>query len=201
MTPETVAYIKSQKPQIDVLGRWVYLANARTGSTSITGGLLSDRVVIHHRGEGNWERVWNKVIEPRIEEMVIFTFVRNPWDRVVSAWRLLRDKGRISQTESLPEFLGDGALGDPKHEHFFQPQTASYMHGGVAIPEVFIGRHETREKSWQRIAGHLGIAESLPHRNATKHSPYWAYYDPQTVRIVRRAYAAEIEILGYEFSK
>lgn len=199
MKAETIAYLKSQKPQIDVLGRWVYLPNARTGSTSITAGPLADRVIMRHRGKENWERVWNKVIEPRLDEAVMFTFVRNPWDRVVSAWQLLQDRGRLAPEESFKAFVGRGGLADREHDHFFQPQAPSFMRGGVVIPEVIIGRHESREEDWWRIASLIGCAGTLPCHNATEHKPYWEYYDTETVSIVKRAYAAEIDALGYEF--
>jgi len=201
MNARTLEYIKSRKPQLDVLGQWVYLANARTGSTSLTGDLLDDRVIIRHRGTDNWERVWNKVIVPRIDDVVLFTFVRNPWDRVVSAWKLLQMKGRISTEESLVAFIGDGGLSDPKYEHFFRPQHLSFMTGGEIIREVTICRHESRQEDWRRIADRIGVASALPQVNATEHEHYSAYYDVETVKIVERFYATEIGTLGYSFGE
>jgi hypothetical protein len=200
LTQEFINHLKNQKPQIDVLGQWVYLPNARTGSTSITGGLLSDRVIMHQRGEKNWERVWNKVIVPRIDEVTIFTFVRNPWDRAVSSWRVLQEKGRISR-QSFPEFMGNGKVASVMFDHFFKPQTDSFMCGGVEIPGIIIGRHENRQDDWWRIASEIGVAAPLPHHNATEHEPYWEYYTPKTVEVVGRLYATEIEALGYEFGQ
>ncbi len=199
MKPDAIAYIKSQKPQIDVLGQWVYLPNARTGSTSITGGPLADHAVMHHRGEQNWERVWEKVVVPRIDDTTIFTFVRNPWGRVVSAWQFLREKGRV--TKEFPAFISDGALNTRGYDHFFRPQSASFMYGGAMIPGVVVCKHETRQEDWRQVASRIGTAASLPHRNATTHKPYWEYYDTPTTKMVGRVYATEIAVLGYEFAQ
>lgn len=199
MKESVAAYLKRQSPQLDKEGQWAFLPNARTGSTSVTGVALADRVVMSHRGRKCWETTWRKFVQPRLDDVFWFTFVRNPWDRVVSAWCLLQKRGRI--TEPLPQFLKNGGLSNPRFDHFFQPQSTSFMMGGVRLDEVFVGYFERQETDWREIAGCIGADPTLPHRNATVHETYTTYYDAESVRIVGRFYASEITALGYEFAK
>jgi len=201
MNPRTLAYLKSQRPQLDVLGKWVYLPNARTGSTSITGALLDDRAIMWQRGWRNWERVWGQLIEPRADDVLFFTFVRNPWERVVSAWSFLRGKRRIGRSLTFPQYVNGGHLLDPAQEHFYKPQAPSFMMGGAMLDEVFVARHEAREEDWRVIAERIGAPTVLPHRNPAWHEHYVTYYDPESVRTVGRLYATEIEALEYEFGE
>lgn len=190
---DTIEYLKGLEPQLEEEGRWVFVPNARTASRSITSSALADRAVMLHRTPNHWERAWDKVNA----DSVFFTIVRNPWDRVLSAWQFLVAKRRTGM--EFVRFLRSGELANPEYDHFFRPQARTFLHGGVPITEMNVLRFENLEEEWANLAEKIDAPRRLPKRNRSRHSHYTEYYDPACVRIVGRVYATEIGELEYEF--
>lgn len=196
MDAGTLEYLKGLTPQLDKQdGQWVFVPNARTASTSITGAVLADRVVTQRRMPNHWELAWSKVC--RNTGVVFFTVVRNSWQRVLSAWQVLLANGRTDM--EFAAFLKSGQLANPMYEHFFRPQAMTFLHGGVPIKEMNVLRFENLEEEWAELAEKIDAPRQLPKRNHYVYRHYTEYYDPACVRIVGRVYATEIGELGYEF--
>jgi hypothetical protein len=195
MDAGTLEYLKGLAPQLEGQGRWVFVPNARTASTSITGDVLADRVVLLHRTPNHWDRAWAKVCSNA--NAIFFTVVRNSWQRVLSAWQLLRTKDRTDM--DFMAFLKAVELANPRYEHFFRPQAVTFLHGGVPIKEMNVLRFENLAEDWASLAKRIDAPSQLPRRNHFDHKHYTEYYDPACVRIVGRVYATEIDELGYEF--
>jgi hypothetical protein len=114
-----------------------------------------------------------------------FSFVRNPWARVVSYYEYqfktklnFADFCKISKDHQL------SYITNKKNEFMVD----------------FVGKFENYESDCRYILNVLGIKEhSLLHINPTKHKHYTEYYTDETREIVAKNYANDIEYFGYDF--
>ena len=138
-----------------------------------------------------------------------FAFVRNPYDRLVSLFFYLK---RIRQPE-VPEQMTftDFCLTVDRGEF---PPIGLYNHVGLnqcnpmlswitdrsgKIVADFVGRYENLHEDFHKICQTIGVNETIPHRNKTKHQPYQEYFDSRTRAIVERVYRKDLDAFGYEF--
>ncbi len=144
------------------------------------------------------------VLQPReLDALLIFTLVRNPWDRVVSYYHWLRaqsfDHGAVTlaQQSSFAEFLR-------------APATRASLKANPAARYVTDARGRERDALFLRLEhlaedlapleAHLGFRLQLPHANrSARAAGYRDYYDDAGAAIIARACAADIARFGYEF--
>jgi hypothetical protein len=137
--------------------------------------------------------------------MFVYTFIRNPWDRILSAFCFLQQLstyGKIDNKWRFGEYVEEvlAKNGHEVNEHF-APQAPTFLYKGKPIPGVFVGRFETLREDWAYIAGRINEERHLPHLGSTKHPPYVDCYTRRTEDIVYAIYQEEIEAAGYEFGK
>lgn len=155
-------------------------------------------------------------------------FVRNPWDRLVSAH--VRCTGRIQPIDPKWNDFGTWLRAWYKYKsviknrdvlewcslpriamrqmpefrgsmkvHFF-PQLPLLKIGGE-IKMDFVGRFESMEKDFQHVCDKLGVKGNLKHKNARrKPIPYQEYYTDELIEIVADLYEEDIVEFGYEFN-
>lgn len=73
--------------------------------------------------------------------------------------------------------------------------------GMTGVGVEMIGRFERLQQDWQRVCERVGVPFELPHeRNAQKHRRhrYPAFYTPEIQDVVRRVYARDFEVFGYD---
>jgi hypothetical protein len=144
-----------------------------------------------------------------------FTFVRNPWDRLVSAYHYLRSGGisksdiqwkekNLLKFDDFNKFVLYGIKQKKikKYRHF-RPQYEYICEPGSKQPKVdFLGFYENLVNDFHYIMSELGISTKLKKAN-TGHSnrilDYKEYYTPETKKIVNDVYKTDIEIFGYVF--
>lgn len=144
-----------------------------------------------------------------------FTFVRNPWDRLVSTFYYLRAGGQSEQDvewaarlgladRSFRDFVMDGLSEDMiDGAYHFRPQAQFVTLGRDGPPEMdFIGRFETIERDFETLRARLGVEARLPSRNRGKARPEGGYrdaYDDETRAKAGRLYARDAALFGYDF--
>ena len=142
-----------------------------------------------------------------------FTFVRNPWDRLVSAYHFLKagglnkgDRLWAEQNLSSYEDFNSFCLGWLNRENvrtcqFFYPQYEYICVGNRRTPGVdFIGYFENLSADFDHVSKRLGLSVSLPHVNRSdRRDDFRDYYTPVTRKIAADVYHEDIEILGYDF--
>ena len=121
-----------------------------------------------------------------------FCFCRNPYDRAVSHYFYARKRhpDKFPRSVSFLDFTK--TLGN--YGRMFQVQT--WYTDGLEFD--FIGRYENLEADFAYVAQKLGVKDAVLRRdNKTKHHPYKAYYDDESVDNVRRFYSKDFEYFRY----
>ena len=162
-----------------------------------------------HRSCGDLRRR-GVLAEEEVQRRFVFTFVRNPWDRMVSVFSYARNHAVIKRAfiaEKLDTF-----------EAFVRCVTCEpidpvwhyrYLGLSIANPQSdwlrgidvdYIGRFERLNDEWDMLCRKLGIAnEPLPHRLKSRRGEYAEYYTAETRRLVARFCAEDIDRFGYTF--
>jgi len=133
-----------------------------------------------------------------------FTVVRNPWDRVVSAYHYLFKKEKDTNFQSyidkgmptFEEFVRD-MKGVRVPELWFDGETnqCEWFRSGVDV----ILRYETLETDFKVIQDMLQKWDTLPHCNKSEHIHYREYYTCETRDIVAKTFSEDINMFKYTF--
>ena len=210
--------------------KFVYIAITKTGSSTICN-TLNEYSDIRFNKSHNQPNMGASELKKKFdmqnwnwEEYFKFTFVRNPWERIVSQWEYRHKQihkyesekyntGRdfpIRCKELLTELnfdfnnfilylaknktTGSSLVCDQRDWSLDDKKDKSLLN--------FIGKTENLQEDFNTVCDKIGIPEQqLPHRNKTKHKHYTEYYDDETREIVAEKYAKDIEYFGYEFGE
>lgn len=189
--------------------RVVFIHIPKTGGASIRHGFF----------KGEFEGPKQGFIPPNWQQHFKFAFVRNPYDRIVSAWRMFaggmensvwehpQDEARIDlkrflqivTDESIP-FDGLRETTPQKIRHHAIPQTHPF---NCLQHADFVGRFETLNQDFAIVCDRIGVAkQDLPHWNQTdRSSDVRQYLDSQSLAIVNEYFADDFEQLGYQKQK
>jgi hypothetical protein len=142
-----------------------------------------------------------------------FSFARNPWDRLVSAYHFLK-KGGLTVCDK--KWSDKNLAAYPDFDAFVrngiqQKKILSFPHFRPQVDYIclaknrsgldFIGYFENLEKDFAYICEQIKVNTTLQelNRNSSRKRDYRDYYTPETRQIVERIYADDIELLGYSF--
>lgn len=146
----------------------------------------------------------------KFEKYFVFAFVRNPYDRLVSAYNYLMQGGKggsadiqfrdryLTAYEDFTDFIVRG-LNKPEtacHWHFMQ-QHYYVVNFECEVIVDFIGHFENVEEDFNKVTQKLGIDAVLPHRNKSVRDTYQSYYTEETRKIAYGYYKKDFELLGY----
>lgn len=141
-----------------------------------------------------------------------FTFVRNPWDRTVSAYHYLINSSRYRSDQNFGLWLHEQypdfrtfvleGLGTEKVQQWvhFRPQAFHITDENGQLVMDHVGRFETLDQDLDIVARRLGMTVQIPRTNTSKHEPYTSYYDDRTIAAVADIYAEDIALLSYSFA-
>ena len=150
------------------------------------------------------------LIDPTQElgQYFTFSFVRNPWDRIVSNWKMFTtQKARIVQLSamtgddtnllsSLNEFPNFVSFAFEHPNHHWAPQVL-YFPGKID----FIGRLENFTIDFRSVAEQIGYKfDVIPHENRTKPAAFQNYFTDDLRKSVARKYAEDIDRFDYTFN-
>lgn len=164
-----------------------------------------------HLSVARYQLIYNK---EEFDAYFKFTFVRNPWDRLVSAYFFLKrggfeEKDKIWAKKNLSKYTDFDSFvhawvnkkNIQKWNHF-KPQYRWICEPGSNIPKVdFIGYFENIEKDYSFVKSKIGSNSKLKHynRSARNKKDYREYYTEATKEIVADVYKEDIRLFGYEF--
>ena len=141
-----------------------------------------------------------------------FSFVRNPWDRFVSAFFCHPKNtsakfldGFSMDRDGFNEYIKFCARKFPGeypeysvHKSHFLPMYHFLLNDGGEIGIDFVGRFETLQKDWEYVCNVLGVSEVLEHHRQFDHPEYSECYTPENWEYVGELYKRDVELFGYE---
>lgn len=195
---------------------WIFVHIQKTGGNSVRTALGGDifdarkHFTARELRDIHGGAVWDSCFK--------FSFVRNPWDRLVSWWSMI-DNARpyvdraqppnaffgyvIERAASFEDFLlrcDDEIVDLDGRKNIFRNQIDYLTDDDRAIVVDYVGRFERLQESFDEISRRLGRASvALARTNASQHAPYAEYYTPAMADIVARRYARDIAHFGYRF--
>ncbi|MGV6829447.1 MAG: sulfotransferase family 2 domain-containing protein [Flavobacteriales bacterium] len=155
-----------------------------------------------------------------------FSFVRNPWSRMVSFYKFMGYSRFISFPVFIKQYLPYCL---EKQNWFFKPQTEFIFDDNDQLLIDFVGKLENLNNDFSIIADQLNLEfKKLPKNNSSTkqnflsqkslklvkqhpslvkyllkqnktHSTYQEYYDKESKKIVDKYYAKDIDLLDYQF--
>jgi len=146
------------------------------------------------------------VSEEWVRSRFAFSFVRNPWARVLSCYAKMRE-----WAPTFEEFVRRVTMGpidslsryNTRGMSNLNPQLAWLRDDHGRIFTDFIGRFERLDEDWKVACKTAGINPVPPlsrcnQRRGLK-KPWREYYTKETIRLVASFYAEEIEMFRYKF--
>lgn len=150
-------------------------------------------------------------IEAEEDIIFSFTFIRNPYDRLVSAWRDYQvsvdylDKPFATFVKHFvlgPQGNRDKQWFRWSHVMPFTDQRMKIFDAQLNPIVNFIGKFETLQQDFDTVCDKISLAsQKLPHIKKSKHRTkhYTEHYDDELVDIVSTIYSKDIEYFGYKF--
>lgn len=181
---------------------FIFVHINKTGGTSVGNAIglalknhQTAKEIIKRIGQEPWESAFK------------FTFVRNPWDRIVSLYkyRLKKNKTQLATRNLSFEQWVDLTIGAQQDTFYydnpksFQPQVDWLKDQQGAICIDVIGRFEHINSDFDKISKELGLNAQLPHLNASSRVPYPSFYNSQSRETVARWYHEDIQAFNYQF--
>jgi len=194
----------------------IFIHVPKAGGTSIeTSSLFEDQRNIsgdyvgghltasEYRDQFPWE----------FERYFKFSFVRNPFDRLVSAFfhlnnlRATNKYGKKVYNEYILKYNRDfnkfcisfvDNLNINKVTHF-QPQHHFLCDKNGNIIVDFIGKVEDFNRDFNFVKKQINYSGFIGHRLKSKHKYYAHYYNDKTIEIVKKVYWQDLELFGYTF--
>ncbi len=149
-----------------------------------------------------------------------FSFVRNPWSRLVSEYRYRNFLSHKSFKDFVMNKLPSPGR-DDKYRHIMPQTDMLYDQQGQLLVD-FVGKFERLQQDFEQVCNHLGFEDSaLPHVNSSDKKSrelrrkirnlvyrngetdlrnYVDFYDAESRELVTEMYRSDIQNFGYSFS-
>lgn len=149
-------------------------------------------------------------------------FVRNPFDRLVSWYSMIKHHGVLlteqeklktpgynkiwqhvlSKANNFEEFILNCQHAEDRSgwKPFLYNQVDYLKDTNGQINADFVGRFENIAQDITKLCQRLGITETkMPHTNKSTHANYRTYYNSRTRAIIEQRFAHDLEYFGYQF--
>ena len=180
---------------------FLYLKVAKTAGTSMYRGVMKDEIADvcgRKDNEKEFLQWWDDMSDEKINNYFTFTFVRNPFDRLVSAFNhiVLHNRG---EDITFEDFVKNGLSENNTH---WRPQSDYVEMDGYQIVD-FIGQYENLQEDWRYVADKIGVSNTLPMIRWNNWPPvvsdYREHYTDELVDIASEYYKKDLELFDYEY--
>jgi hypothetical protein len=149
-----------------------------------------------------------------------FTFVRNPWDRILSCYLnkidkylsdvLLNENGiirsinkyhKIDNNFNFEKFVKTiEKIPDSEADPHFRSQYLYITDKNGKLLVDFIGKFENLNEDFKFVGRKIGLDnKNLPEIMKTSHKNYREYYTEEIKNIIARRYKKDVELFNYKF--
>lgn len=163
--------------------RFVFLRNPKTASRATTRALRSNFDVRRVGGYHNWR------ISKEFVGHLVFTTVRNPYERAVSGWQHWVNNGR---SISFEKFLGTSTVKKPGMLWKLQSSIL-----GQIDQKVHILRYESLEEDLNALP-FVNERIVLPRVGVQNYGDWKSHYTPELEERVYKLLQKDFERFGYE---
>ena len=191
---------------------FIYMRAGRTASTTINFKLqIFDPKTYHQVSLPYFSKTGtNKWLETTSDQEIfnnffIFTIIRNPFDRLISAWKAFVGKGKVN--DNFEQFIKNKGVIKGKGHWLYEDNNVSNdhwlpLHYYVEFNKNesfinYVGKYENLNKDWDTISKKINMS-SLPLSTSPSKS-YRKYYTDELVNIVSKYYKRDLELFNYEF--
>jgi hypothetical protein len=204
--------------------RFLFVHVQKTGGSTIDNNLSASLGDVRRIPEAHRHAPLERLLqlEPGLADYWTAGFVRNPWARMVSWWRMVerfrdgaergveryldhlqRNKFVAGIIEKHPDFESFVLHATAEHPRLRKPQV-EFMNApgfGQGRSADFVGRQESLEDDLHTIYDHLGLEwVELQSVNIDPGRPdYHDVYTPVTRDRIAELFAADLAAYGYEF--
>lgn len=171
----------------------IFVNIPRTASSSMsrlvmTGGhrpLLQRKQIMYEKG-----------LKESYDDAYKFAFVRNPYDRFLSAMYHVR----FFDVDNFLKAVNPMKILTNAHIMLFRPQVEFILDEKDEIMVDFLGRYENLEKDWEKVKNKLKIEEELAHLNKSDNIERLKKENlsKMSIKILNDFYEKDFKILNYD---
>ena len=184
----------------------IYFKIGKTAGTSVFRHGLQKKIngwLLYTEDKRGFNRWKNNLEIDDLGEYFKFTIVRNPYDRLVSAWAYIAKQTPKKIDKDFKLFVKKQMV-DKTGKHLddhWAPQRFYFEVGRKQfVDEIY--RFETLKVDVKRLFSKLKLKNvELTCTNSSHHQHYVNYYNDEIKKIVFDFYKRDLEILGYGFNK
>ena len=159
----------------------------------------------HFYGHHSINQINEKI---NLNDFYKFSFVRNPFDRLLSDFSFRPHNGPFFKTLKLNQYNFENFIHKLYHyqivnlTHFdttkanLNPQ-CDFITGDASLD--FLGRFENFENDLNLLLKKFNIDKPICHANKTKHLSYKNYYSNTTKKLVEQMYEIDLNKFNYQF--
>jgi len=185
----------------------IYIHIPKVAGTSIANTIFELPI---YPGHYKWWFYSTYFGKKQFNSMYKFTVVRNPFDRLVSAFEYLSKGGnsprdKIFQEKFIPEGMSFQLFVEKLHAN---KEMQQWIHLQPQYHFIFdeyeekmvddIIKFENFRDGIQVILNRLNITKEMNHAKKSNRKAYSKYYDDKTIFLVAELYNKDFELLGYE---
>lgn len=186
--------------------RAIFVHIPKAAGTSVALSLFGE--LPYHYTAGHYRVIFGRRTYRRYFK---FAFVRNPWDRLYSAYHYLRAGGwndadkawaeaNLARFTSFDQFVLEWLTRERLASYMHFHTQASFICDWRGRPIIdHLGYFETLEEDFRLIAARLGVDAALGHVNRSDRKDYRAAYSSAAMERVAEVYREDIEAFGYDF--
>ena len=185
----------------------IFIHIPKTAGISLVISIFGNVTLEGHRSVSFYKQVFGS----RYSDFFTFTIVRNPWDRLYSAYKFLEkggmnihDKNAFETHLSIYRDFEDFVLNGLNEKIIWEimhliPQHEFVCDKNGKIIVDHIGRFENLNKSIEKINDILKSDFKLEHHNKTDKKDYKDIYTTKMIEKVHQIYQKDIDIFEYNF--
>ena len=153
----------------------------------------------------------HRINRKKYQQYFKFSIVRNPWDRLYSAFvyaeKDVRKYSRsplsmISNYSSFEHFVMEGITKEIADRHYFLGKQVNYLllPSGEIDRDIVVGKLENLAQFIGDLSERLPALSSVGRKNvSTRHQSLKEAYTPEMVEHVRKLYRRDVDYFGYDF--